>query len=159
MIMDLDGPVHLTGQRGPWEYFASGTALGRLAREAASDGRFDGGRIAADRLDRLDGTAVTDGLAAGDPQAAAILDDFCREVARGIANLVLILDPQMVVLGGGVAVIGEPLREGVDRWLPELLVGSEHRPAVEIRLATLGPGAGALGAALLAHDTLTATSS
>ena len=86
--------------------------------------------------------------------ATLVLDGFCREVARGVANLVLVLDLERIVLGGGLADIGEPLRSGVGTWLGELLVGADHRPTVEVVLAELGPDASALGAGLMAADLL-----
>jgi glucokinase len=152
MVVNAHGPTHLTGQPGPWEYFASGNALGRMARQAAADGRFAASVAAAGSVEAVTGHHVTEALHDGDPDALAILDDFCREVARGVANLVELLDLSLVVLGGGLADIGEPLRAGTDRWLGRLLRAADHRPAVEIRLAELGPDAGALGAALLAAD-------
>lgn len=79
-----------------------------------------------------------------------VLDDFCHEVALGVANLVQVLDPARVALGGGVSGLGEPLRAGVEQWLGNLLLGSAHRDPVEVRLAELGDDAGAVGAALLA---------
>jgi glucokinase len=152
MVVDHDGPEHHTGRRGPWEYFASGHALGRMGREAAAAGRFGPGVERAGSVDAITGHHVVEALVGGDEAAAAVFDGFCREVARGLADLVLVLDPQRIVLGGGLADIGEPLRAGVDRWLPELLLGAAHRPRVEIRIAELGTDAGALGAALLAVD-------
>ncbi len=128
MVVERYGPTHHTGQRGPWEHFASGTALDGLV-----------GRPAPDR-------SVGD-----DDLPADVLDGYCREVALGVANLVQVLDPARVLLGGGVSGIGEPLRAGVDRWLGGLLLGGDHRPPVEVRLAELGDDAGAVGAALLAR--------
>lgn len=148
MVIDADGPLHLTGKRGPWEYFASGTRLGELGRIAAEAGRFAAGLAIAGDIERIDGHTVSEALQAGDASAAGILDAFCRYVALGIANLVLVLDPQRVAIGGGLTDIGEPLRAGVEHWLAELLPGSGHRPAVEVVMAELGDDAGALGAAL-----------
>jgi glucokinase len=154
MVVEANGPAHITGQRGPWEYFASGSALGRLGREAATAGRFDAAIELAGDISSITGFHVANALAAGDEEAALIFDEFCREVARGCANLVVIFDPQRVVIGGGLTGIGEPLRQGVEDWLEELLLGSDHRPRVEVRLAELGDEAGALGAALIAIDDL-----
>jgi glucokinase len=154
MVVDAHGPEHLTGRRGPWEYFASGDALGRMGREAAAAGRFGSGRERAGSVDAITGVQVAEAVADGDAEAVAILDEFCREVARGAANLVLVLDPQRLVLGGGLVGIGEPLRAGVDRWLHDLLVGADHRPRIEVRLAELGSDANALGAGLLARELL-----
>lgn len=152
MTVDADGPVHITGEAGPWEYFASGHGLGRLGREAAAEGNFGAAVSLVNDVSEIRGEHVVAALAQGDPAAAEIFDGFCREAARGIANLILILDSSRVVLGGGLAEVGETLRAGIDEWLARLLPGSEHRPRVEVVLAVFGAESGALGAALLAAD-------
>jgi len=152
MVVDAHGPAHITGQRGPWEYFASGNALGRLGREAATDGRFHRGIQTAGSIEEIVGFHVVAAFRDGDADAASILDSFYREVARGMANLVIIFDPSRIVIGGGLAEVGEPLRAGVELWLEQLILGSDHRPAIEVVMAELGDEAGALGAALLAAD-------
>lgn len=149
MVVDYDGPEHITGQRGPWEYYASGSALGRLGREAAESGNFDAGADLAGDIAGITGFHVAEALGTGDPQAAVIFDGFCAEVARGIANLVMVLDPQRVIIGGGLTDIGEPLRAGIDTWLGKLTLGQAYRPRVEIVLAELGSDSGAIGAALM----------
>ncbi len=154
MVVDVNGPTHRTGQRGPWEYFASGSALGRMGREAAESGRFDVGIDLAGSIDLITGYHVADALLRGDDDATTIFDEFCRQVAIGAANLVVILDPQRIVIGGGLTNIGEPLRGGIDRWLSEVLLGADHRPPVEVVLAELGSDASALGAGLLAAETI-----
>jgi glucokinase len=152
MVVDAGGPAHITGQRGPWEYFASGTALGRLGREAAAAGRFPAARSATEGSERVTGHHVVALMREGDNDAMAVFDEFCREVARGITNIVMTLDPECIALGGGLVDVGEPLRAGVDHWIGALLVGAEHRPPPRIVLAELGSDAAALGAALLASD-------
>jgi len=152
MVIDSDGPTHITGRRGPWEYFASGTALGRLGREAAADGSFAAGIASAGSIPAISGLSVAEALRSGDPEAIAIFDGLCREVALGLSNLVLILDPERIVIGGGLSDIGAPLRDGVRDWLGRLLLGADHRPVVDVVLAELGPDAGALGAGLMAAD-------
>ena len=152
MVVDARGPVHLTGLRGPWEHYASGNALGRLGSEAATAGAFDRGVALAGSPNAVTGFHVVEAMAAGDPQATAVFDRWCTEVARGVANLVVLLDLSRVVLGGGLADVGEPLRDGVATALAGLLPGVDSRPPVEVVLAQLGPDAGAIGAALLAVD-------
>ncbi|MBC8194872.1 MAG: ROK family protein [Acidimicrobiia bacterium] len=154
MVVDLDGPVHVTGRQGPWEYFGSGNALGRLGREAAADGSFPAGVSMAGSVDAITGQHVSDALADGDTDAARIFDGFCRLVAVGVANLVMILDLGRIVIGGGLVQIGEPLSSGIQAHLGQLVVGSEHRPPVEVVLADLGSDAGALGAGLMAAELL-----
>ena len=150
MVVDAGGPVHLSGLRGPWEHYASGTALGRLGSEAAMAGIFDRGVALAGSPDAITGFHVVEAMTAGDPQAAAVFHRWCTEVARGVANLIVLLDLSRVVLGGGLAEVGEPLRDGVATALVDLLPGAGARPPVEVVLAQLGADAGAVGAALLA---------
>ena len=154
MVVDVDGPVYRTGQRGPWEYFASGTALARLGRKAAASGEFPWGVAKAGGADAVTSQHVAAGAAEEVEDALRILDGFCQEVGQGLANLVLVLDLELVVIGGGLCRIGEPLRSGVEHWLLELLLGSEYRPAVRVVLAELGAEAEALGAALIATELL-----
>lgn len=152
MTVDAGGPAHITGEPGPWEYFASGHGLGRLGREAAAEGNLAAAVALVGDIGEIRSEHVIAALEQGDPTAAEIFDGFCREAARGIANLILILDSSRVVLGGGLAEVGETLRAGIDDWLQRMLLGSEHRPRIEVVLATFGSESGALGAALVAAD-------
>ena len=108
----------------------------------------------AGSVDAITGQHVSDALADGDTDAARIFDGFCRLVAVGVANLVMILDLGRIVIGGGLVQIGEPLSSGIQAHLGQLVVGSEHRPPVEVVLADLGSDAGALGAGLMAAELL-----
>ena len=138
MVVNAHGPLHLTGNQGPWEALASGQALGRMGAEAGIG----------------QGPKVVAAMTTGDPTATDVFDRWCREVARGLANLVVVLDTRRIVLGGGLVEVGEPLRYSVASWLKRLTPGVDSRPAVEVVLAELGTEAGALGAGLLASDLL-----
>lgn len=151
MVVDVDGPEHITGQRGAWEYFASGNALGRLGRESAAAGTFPAAIDRVDSLEALTGYHVVELVRSGDSDAMKVFDGFCRDVAVGIANLIMILDPDRIVIGGGLADIGEPLRAGIEYWLGEVVLGADHRPIPDVVIATLGSDAVAIGAALHAH--------
>ena len=138
MTIEMSGPEHVTGSPGPWEYYASGTGLGRLARHAAARG------------DR--GEHVHALVAKGDPDALAVLDEFCRCAAVGVANLVHVLDPEVIVIAGGLIDIGEPLVRGMETWTHRLVLGGDQRRRVQIVPARFGSQAGAIGAALLASE-------
>lgn len=85
----------------------------------------------------------------GDPQAQAALDNAADYLAMGIANLISLLNPEMVILGGGLMQAADLLlgrvREGVSRWAQPIAVTK-----VKIEVTTLGEDAGLLGAARLA---------
>ncbi|MCY4069310.1 MAG: ROK family protein [Acidimicrobiaceae bacterium] len=152
MTIELSGPEHVTGASGPWEYYASGTGLGRLARQAAERGDFESATAAAGSVRAIRGEHVHDLVAAGEPDALAVLDEFCYYTAIGVANLVHVLDPEMVVIAGGLVEIGEPLVRGVETWTHRLVLGGSQRRRVQIVPAQLGSNASALGAALLAAE-------
>ena len=152
MVVDPHGPPCVCGQRGCWERFASGSGLGRLAREASVGGRAD--RIVAlaggDPED-VKGEHVTAAAGEGDDEALAVMRDFGWWVALGLANLANAFDPELFVLGGGLVEAGEVLLAPVRSAFAELLDGADHRPEVGIVAAELGEHAGAIGAALLAR--------
>ncbi len=152
MVVDANGPTHHTGQQGPWEYYASGTALGGLGRSQAQVGLFPSALTLAGSVAGITGFTVAEALNRGDKEAERIFDGFCRQVAVGLTNLVMIFDPERIVLGGGLTDLGEPLRSGVKYWLDNLTLGAAYRPPVEVVMAELGDDAGALGAALWAND-------
>lgn len=125
MTVEFDGPPHVTGLHGSWELYASGTAL------------------------RHSGDGVVDVASLATVAGRTQLDSYARAVAVGVGNLIAILDPEMVVLGGGVVSVGEPLRVGVMRHLDEWVYGASERTSLRVVLAQLGERAGAIGAALL----------
>ena len=150
MIVEQAGEEHITGARGPWEHYASGPALRRLAQAAAARGDFDGVIERAGCTAAVAGEHVHAQIASGDPDALAVLDDFCRHAAVGVANLVHVLDPELVIIAGGLVDIGELLVSGIEKWMHGFLLGGGRRPRVRVVPAQLGSSAGAVGAALLA---------
>jgi len=153
MVVDPQGIECPCGRLGCWERYASGVALGRMARERA----LEGGLVAAIELaggkpGEVRGEHVTAAAASGDADALAVLDEFSEWLAVGLANLVAVLDPDRIVLGGGVISSHELFVEPTQRHVDRLLMEAEHRPVVPIVPAALGPEAGAVGAGLFAAE-------
>ncbi len=154
MTVVADGRWCVCGNRGCWEMYASGTALARDARELAEISP-----VAAHRLlelangdpAALTGTDVTTAAREGDPAAVEIFTDMGRWLGRGIASLAAALDPNVVVIGGGVSEAGELLLRPAQEVFAASLTGRGFRPLAPIRLAALGPDAGLVGAADLAR--------
>lgn len=142
------------GNRGCWEMYASGSALARDARELA-----EVSPVAAHRLLQLvdgspadlTGLDVTIAAREGDPAAVEIFTAMGRWLGRGIADLAAIIDPSVVVVGGGVSEAGDLLLSPAREAFASALTGRGFRPAAPIRLAALGPDAGLVGAADLAR--------
>lgn len=151
MVVDPHGPLCPCGKRGCWERFASGSGLGLLGREAAMAGKAARVKqLAGGDAEGVRGEHVTRAAAEGDPAAVAIMGRFAWWLALGLANLANIFDPSVIVLGGGLIEAGDVLMEPVRNAFADLVEAGEQRRGVAIRPASLGPRAGAVGAALLA---------
>lgn len=155
MTVQRDGPQHITGANGPWEYFASGNGLGILARRWAAEGRLDALVERAGSVAAIKGEHVHELLNEGEPGIEALIARFSRDVAVGMADLVYVLDPEVFVLGGGLVELGEVLRSNVERCLADRILGAAYRPKIPVLLAELGSYAGAIGSAALAADLAT----
>lgn len=155
MVVDPNGPPCPCGRRGCWERFASGSGLGRLGRDAAAAGRADRViALAGGDGEAVRGEHVTLAAQEGDPGALEVLRLFAWWVALGIANLVNVLDPEVVVIGGGLVAAGEALLGPTREAYAGLVLAYDHRPAVRILPAQLGNDAGSIGAGLLAQSLL-----
>jgi glucokinase len=150
MVIHPNGPRCPCGRRGCWERYASGSGLAMLAREAATGRRLQAvvARAGGDPQD-VRGEHVMAAALDGDVEALAVIDDFGRWVALGLSNLTNAFDPEMFVLGGGLAEGAELYLEPIARWYGELLYQPELRPMPRIEFAQWGPLAGAVGAALM----------
>ena len=150
MVVDPAGPLCPCGRRGCWERYASGSGLAMLAREAATGHRLrDVVRHAGGDAQSVRGEHVQAAARDGDPEALAVIDDFARWVALGLANLTNVLDPELFVLGGGLAASPDLYLDPIRHWFGELLYQPHLRPMPAIEVARWGPLAGAIGAALL----------
>lgn len=150
MVVDPAGPLCPCGRRGCWERMASGSGLGRLARDAAEAGRLHRAlELAGGDVAGLRGEHVALAAAENDSQALELLHSFAWWVAVGVANLVTLLDPGVVVIGGGLIEIGDPLLKPIQDHYRNLVMAYDQRSDVEIVAAELGERAGAIGAALL----------
>ena len=142
------------GARGCFEQYGSGNALMRHTREAIAASP----DIARNLLSRGDGTlegltgkAITDAARDGDAVALAAFNTTAQWLGAGIASLAVVLDPECVVIGGGVIDAGEillkPTREALEQSMP---FAGKH-PYPEIIGAQLGNEAGLVGVADLAR--------
>lgn len=144
MVVQKDGLACNCGKRGCFEGYASTSAL---IRHAEAEAAHCPDSLLAHRHP-LDGFTFFEALTAEDPTAKRIFDAYTSDLAVGIGSLINILDPQMVVIGGGLSNEGErllqPLREKV---LGQLYCGWASMPC--ICAATLAGNAGIVGAAVL----------
>ncbi|MFH1843059.1 MAG: ROK family protein [bacterium] len=152
-VLDRNGPECTCGNRGCLEAYAGSWALLRRARELAAetDATAAFRQLVQHDPDGLD-TAALYGLAQrGDDSARSLFQAAGRWLGHAVANLVNVLDPERVIIGGGVAQAGElilaPCREVVREYV--LAEASRDLPIVP---AALGPFAASQGAAAMARE-------
>jgi glucokinase len=150
IVMDPAGPLCGCGNRGCWEQFASGQAVTRAGRAAVKDGaKTVLAELTDHDPDRITGPMVTQAARQGDSVSVAILADVGHWLGVGIGGLVNILDPEIVVMAGGVAEAGDLLLAPARAAYHETVEAAEMRPEVPIVIAALGNHTGVVGAAAL----------
>ena len=120
------------GKKGCAEQYCSATGLVRMAKDFAT---------AKD---------VFDAANAGSENAQTVLEKYYARLAELIANVCIVLNPEKVVIGGGVSKAGQVLPDGIARHFAKYIYHSSRH--VEFALATLGNDAGAYGAFKLLLD-------
>jgi glucokinase len=157
ITLQIDGPPCFGDcpGRGHLEALASGTATDHLADElAAAHPKGDLGRALAEGRD-LDARLAVDLAAAAPGDARTLLEQVGTRLGEGIASLVNVFNPEVVVLGGGFARAGELLFEPARRVVAERAL-VPARDLVRIVPALLGPEAGLIGAGLVGFEALEA---
>lgn len=153
MIVDPDGGYRCgCGNVGCLEAVASGTALGRYGREAAT--AEPNGMIAhiAGGAEHVTGRTVHQAALAGDPTARRLFDRIGYWLGIGIANLVNLLDFELVVIGGGLVATDHLLLDPAGSAFKQFAFARDHRNLPPIVPAKLGAEAGWIGAGMLALD-------
>lgn len=142
------------GNRGCWEQYASGNALGREARELARAKSPMATELLAavnGKVKAITGSVVTDLALEGEPTSQELIGEAGEWLGLGIANLAAALDPALFVIGGGLSAAGELLLEPTRRSYAKNLTGRGFREEAIIVGAQLGPSAGLIGAADLSR--------
>lgn len=134
------------GKRGCAEQYCSATGIVRLAREYLAKTE-DASSL---RETPLTCKAVFDAADQGDGAALAILEQAYAYLGELIANICIVLNPELVVIGGGVSKAGQPLLSGIRRHFDKFIYHASRN--VEFRLAALGNDAGIYGAFCLLLD-------
>jgi glucokinase len=153
MVVDPSGPACPCGRRGCWERYASGGGLGVLAREAALAGKLpEVVRVAGGDPEAVRGEDVSAAAAAGDADARRVVQEVGWWVGFGLANLVCVMDPECIVLGGGLVSAGDLLLDATRDAFADMVEGGSARPDIAIVTARFGDKAGAVGAAVAARQ-------
>ncbi|HEX6499272.1 MAG TPA: ROK family glucokinase [Micromonosporaceae bacterium] len=154
MLLVPGGQLCGCGRHGCIEQYASGSALVRFAQNGATVDPAEAAvllEIAGGDIDKITGPMVTQAARAGDPVSLRAFEQVGYWLGHGLADLVQIFDPQVLVVGGGVIDAGELLLEPARRSYRDALAHRAQLPIAEVRAARLGNTAGVVGAADLAR--------
>jgi glucokinase len=152
--IDYRGPVCSCGKKGCIEILAAGPAIGARARAtiAAEPSRHSaildlaGGKVAS-----VTSELVGRAYATGDPQAKEILLDTVEVLTPWLGNIVDLLDPDVIVMGGGVAAMLKPFFDEIKRRLPSWCV-NPRASEIPLLMAHYGADAGIAGGAALCSE-------
>ena len=154
MIIQIGGPKCMCGNEGDLESLASGRALDREARKAVRNSKdslmF---KLADGNIERVNGILVTKAALQGDELANKLISQHAQKLAVGLANVVNIFDPELIVLSGGMSETGNLLLSPAKKALKNLIF-ADIKNVTKIVFGDLGPEAGILGAAALVFKQL-----
>jgi glucokinase len=139
---------------GCFEAEASGSSVGRKARDLLAAGRPSLLReLAGGRLEDITAETVAEAARRKDPLALEVVAEAVRYIGMGVANIVSLLNPEVVILGGGLFQAADvflgPVRAEFRRWAQPLAAET-----VRLELSALGEDAGIYGSGKLAWDSI-----
>ena len=149
MNIAMGGEECTCGNKGCFERYASATSIIRDAKRAVAENPQSaimekcGGDV-----EKINAKIVIDAAKEGDAVASQVFDGYVNGLAHGLVNLINVIDPEVIVLGGGVSMAGEFLLNAV-REAMKPLIFFKSMPYADVKLATLGADAGIIGAAML----------
>jgi glucokinase len=147
-VVQMDGPECTCGLRGCLEQLASGQAIERMAREAATEDPSTLISTLAETVEAIEGEHVAQAAAEYDETAIRILRTAGKSLGVGLSNAVNLFDPEVLVLAGSVIRAGEPYL-GPARDQLVRMTGAQRRRPARLDVTVLGENAGIIGAAAL----------
>ena len=149
MMFKSGGDLCTCGNRGCLERYCSATALIRMGREALKEHPESVMMaLCGNNPEKLNAKNVIDAARQGDAAGVKAFEEYTHYLAQAIATLVSFLDPEVIVIGGGVCKAGDFLLNAITEKVPQYIMFKDL-PYSRIELARLGSEAGIIGAAML----------
>ena len=150
MVITKGGLPCSCGRNGCWEAYASASALMAQTKQAILDNKDSiMNDIIGGNLDNVNGKTAFDAAKQGDSAALEVVKNYTEYVGCGIANLINIFQPEMLVIGGGVCNQGDYLLNPIKEYCEKEIYSGADMRSISIEIAKLGNDAGIIGAALL----------
>jgi len=147
MAINLGGELCGCGRRGCWEAYASASALVKQAQIAAIENPES---LLAKDVNGINGKMIFEAIEQGDETAKQVLDTYLSYVAIGLTNLIDVLQPAKIVIGGGLSAQGEKILAPIRKLIEERAFSGAYQ--TKLVTATLGNDAGIIGAAMVGME-------
>ena len=150
VVLTIDGEACTCGRKGCWEAYSSATALISQTLTAAKeypDSKIN--TLIGDDLSNISAKTAFDAARLGDETAKRVIDHYIGLMAEGLANMVNIFQPNLIVLGGGVSKEGENLLAPLREKMKGKTYCAEGVENTRLVVAKMGNDAGIVGAALI----------
>jgi glucokinase len=152
MVIVKDGKECACGRKGCWETYASATGLINLTKAKILTQKLDFSymlKLCDGDINKVNGKTVFDAMAAGDPDAKEVFDDYVAYLSTGLVNIINIFQPDVLCVGGGISNQGENLLSPVRAYVERERYSKHNNKQTVICRAMLGNDAGIIGAAFL----------
>jgi len=149
-----DGPLCTCGKLGCLETVGSATALARLAKEGIAAGKISHLKYMVNEdLDKLEAKIIIKAANQGDQYAIHILSKVGQQLGKGIATLIQLFNPELIILGGRLSQAGQyiiaPIQQSLNKYcIPRI------REDAEIQISELGQNAAVMGAVALVMENI-----
>jgi glucokinase len=154
MSIDYGGPLCGCGKPGCIEVLAAGPAIARSARAKLASEKNSGSTIldlAKGNIEAVTSEMVGHAYAAGDQLAKQILQETVKLLSLWLSNIVDLLEPDVIIIGGGVAAMLSPFFGDLSTWLAEYCINSRCQE-IPLLNAHYGADAGIAGGAALCSE-------
>lgn len=154
MVIKRGGILCSCGRKGCFECYASATALKRETRKALEKSKSSLMWEEVKQIEDVSGKTAFNAAKKGDKVAQRVIKNYIENLGEGIVNIVNLLRPEVIILGGGVSNEGDALIKPLTQFVNENVYASVKYAPLEIIRASLGNEAGVYGAAQYAHTRL-----
>lgn len=148
-VISVDGEQCSCGRKGCWEAYSSATALIRDTKKAIDKNPNSLMAKMTEKDGKVSGKTAFKAARENDEAAQGVVDSYIKHLAEGVANMINLLSPECVLLGGGVSHEGDNLLNPLREAVKPLIYGGNRVPRAKIDVAKLGNDAGIIGAAML----------
>lgn len=149
-VIKHGGKLCSCGRKGCFETYASATALMELARKiATAHPESMMNSMAGGEVDKIDGRIIFDAEKLGDEAAMAVVEQYEDDLSVGLANIINIFRPEVVILGGGVSAQEKYLTDALQEKVDGMCFGGSIGEVAKIVTSELKNDAGIIGAAYL----------